>query len=110
MSQDSPRPRGDRHADRHAAEDTVSHDAPAGAANKLFDLRYLIGTLFTFYGLVLTVASFFVSHQQSGDVDINLWLGLGMLVLGVFFLVWARLRPLHLTPAPSAGARAERDD
>ena len=81
-------------------------DAPAGAANRLFDLRYLIGSLFSFYGVVLTIASFFVSHHQSGNVDINLWLGLGMLVLGVFFLLWARLRPLH-TDGPSAAARAE---
>ncbi len=68
--------------------------APKDAAPSLFDLRYLIGGLFVFYGVVLIVASFFVTHAKSGSIDINLWLGLGMLLLGVFFLGWARLRPL----------------
>jgi len=79
------------------------------ASSSLFDLRYLIGGLFTFYGLLLIIASFFVPHVKSGDFDINLWLGLGMLVLGLFFLAWARLRPLHLE-GESALARAEHGD
>jgi hypothetical protein len=78
------------------------------ASSSLFDLRYLIGGLFTFYGVVLTVASFFVPHVKSGDIDINLWLGLGMLILGLFFLAWARLRPLRLE-GESALARAEHE-
>jgi hypothetical protein len=78
------------------------------ASSSLFDLRYLIGALFTFYGLLLTVASFFVPHVKSGDIDINLWLGLGMLILGLFFLAWARLRPLRLE-GESALARAEHE-
>jgi hypothetical protein len=104
MSQDHHRPRDER----PPATESVSRDAPPPAANRLFDLRYLIGALFTFYGLVLTVASFFLSHEQSGDLDINLWLGLGMLALGVFFLLWAGLRPLRLG-GPSAAARADHD-
>jgi len=79
------------------------------ASSSLFDLRYLIGGLFTFYGILLIVASFFVPHVKSGDIDINLWLGLGMLILGVFFLVWARLRPLKIE-GKSALARAEDAD
>lgn len=76
------------------------------AAATLFDLRYLIGALFTFYGVLLVVASFFVSHAKSGDIDMNLWLGLSMLVLGLFFLGWARLRPLRLE---GASALADAD-
>src|SRR3954469_16982670 len=76
------------------------------ASSTLFDLRYLIGGLFTFYGLLLIIASFFVPHVKSGDIDINLWLGIGMLILGLFFLGWARLRPLRIE-GESALARAE---
>jgi hypothetical protein len=79
------------------------------ASSSLFDLRYLIGGLFTFYGVLLIVASFFVSHIKSGDIDINLWLGLGMLILGLFFLIWARLRPLRIE-GESALAKAEHAD
>jgi hypothetical protein len=78
------------------------------ASGSLFDLRYLIGGLFTFYGVLLIVASFFVPHVKSGDIDINLWLGLGMLILGLFFLVWARLRPLRIE-GRSALAEMEGD-
>jgi len=94
-------PPKDREPDRPAAVDEVS-----SGASRLFDLRYLIGTLFTFYGVVLTIASFFISHTRSGNIDINLWLGLGMLALGVFFLLWARWRPLH-TEGESLAARQD---
>jgi hypothetical protein len=79
------------------------------AASSLFDLRYLIGSLFTFYGVVLTIASFFVSHAKSGSVDINLWLGLAMFVVGLVFLGWARWRPLHVG-GRSAAAQLEDAD
>jgi hypothetical protein len=87
--------------------ETPFHDEH-DASSTLFDLRYLIGGLFTFYGVLLVVASFFVSHAKSGDIDMNLWLGLSMLILGLFFLGWARLRPLHIE-GESALARAEHE-
>ena len=83
------------------------HD-PDDASSGLFDLRYLIGGLFALYGVVLVVASFFVDDTKSGGLDMNLWLGLGMGVLGVFFLLWARTRPL-VTEGESALAKADRE-
>lgn len=77
------------------------------ASSTLFDLRHLIGGLFAFYGLLLGIASFFVSQAKADGIAINLWLGLGMLLLGVFFLAWAQLRPLH-TGAADAPAGAEQ--
>jgi hypothetical protein len=79
------------------------------ASTGLFDLRYLIGGLFTLYGLLLVVASFVVDHAKAGDIDINLWLGLAMLALGVFFLAWARLRPLRVEGRSAAAARDSGD-
>src|SRR3954447_25780517 len=76
------------------------------ASSTLFDLRYLIGGLFTFYGLLLILASFFVPHVKSGDIDINLWLGIGMLILALFLLGCARLPALRIE-GESALARAE---
>jgi hypothetical protein len=89
-------------------DDVITFKNEADASNTLFDLRYLIGGLFTIYGVVLIVASFFVSNVKSGGININLWLGLGMLILGVLFLVWARTRPLRLE-GQSALAGAERE-
>jgi hypothetical protein len=87
-------------------QDTVTFKNLDDTSSSLFDLRYLIGALFTFYGVLLTVASFFTDNTKAGGVDINLWLGLGMLVLGVFFLGWARARPLHVEGV-AAGAAVE---
>ena len=81
----------------------------SSSANRLFDLRWLIGGLFTVYGVVLTVASFFVGHAKSGDIDINLWLGLAMLALGLLFVGWARLRPLQADPRPTMAHRDRLD-
>jgi predicted transporter len=45
---------------------------------------------------MLTIAGFFTSdadRAKAADININLWLGVFMLLLGIFFLVWARLIP-----------------
>jgi hypothetical protein len=78
------------------ARESDEYEATHSAASKLFDLRYLIGGLFTVYGLMLTIAGFFTTAEErakAADININLWLGLMMLLVGVFFLVWARLSP-----------------
>ena len=83
-------------------------DAPPSAASKLFDLRVLIGALFTFYGVALTIYSFFTSPEEiakAAGININLWLGLGMLVLGLLFLLWARLAPVVHDPTAVASDR-----
>jgi hypothetical protein len=84
----------------------VGADAPQSAAAKLFDLRVLIGGLFLLYGVMLTVAGFFTSSKdlaKASHININLWMGIGMLVVGAFFAGWWRLRPLHRDqPQPDA--------
>jgi predicted phage tail protein len=66
------------------------------AAAKLFDIRVMIGGLFTVYGVLLIIYGFFTSEEdiaQAAGIHINLWLGAGMLLLGLVFLLWARLAP-----------------
>jgi len=85
------------------AEKNASDAAPKSAAAKLFDIRVLIGGLFTVYGVMLTVAGFFTSSRdkhKAADININLWLGLGMLVVGLLFLLWRTLAPLKVEPNP----------
>ena len=79
----------------------MSHSEPSGtvtsAAAKLFDIRLMIGGLFTLYGVALTVYGLFTSQadlDKAAGININLWLGLGMLVLGLLFLLWRRLDPV----------------
>lgn len=75
----------------------------------LFDLRYLIGGLFALYGVVLVIAGFFVSGAKANGIDINLWMGLGMLLFGACFLLRALVRPLRTedTSAPTEQVAAE---
>lgn len=82
-----------------------STGTPRSAASRLFDLRLLIGGLFTLYGVVLTIYSFFTTDAEiakAAGIRINLWLGLGMLVLGLLFLLWARLKPVEVEPDDAA--------
>jgi hypothetical protein len=79
------------------SQQTAQPSVPQSAAAKLFDLRVLIGGLFTFYGGVLILAGIFASAaeiQKASGININLWMGIGMLIVGLLFLLWWRLNPL----------------
>ena len=64
----------------------------------LFDIRFIIGGLIGLYGVILTFLGLFDASDAElarGDgLNINLWAGLGMLVVGAAFILWARLRPV----------------
>ncbi|MCS7480033.1 hypothetical protein ACFFQW_07625 [Umezawaea endophytica] len=72
----------------------------------LFDLRLIIAVLFGIYGVVLTIVGFgFTSDEDLAKADglnINLWSGLGMLVLAAFFGVWTFTKPLIVPDEVSA--------
>ncbi|MFH8796347.1 hypothetical protein [Streptomyces sp. NPDC017941] len=69
----------------------------SATAARLFDIRRIIGGLFVLYGVIVTIAGLTVSDadlDKAEGININLWTGLGMLALGLFFLIWLRLRPV----------------
>jgi protein-S-isoprenylcysteine O-methyltransferase Ste14 len=69
----------------------------AERAANLFDVRRFIGGLFVLYGLILFVLGIGASDadvEKAAGVNINLWTGLAMLVVGALFLAWAFTRPL----------------
>jgi hypothetical protein len=86
----------------------------AARAARLFDIRRLIGGLFLIYGVILVVLGLGESDKsiaKSADININLYSGLGMLVLSLLFLVWAFARPLgeeEDDDAPGDDATASR--
>ena len=90
-------PQGDEHIERtERAEEERGGGRELEAAN-LFDLRRIIGGLFTLYGIVLIIVGIGDSQAEiakSAGVHINLWAGIGMLVTGLLFLLWAFTRPL----------------
>lgn len=76
------------------------------ASGKLFDLRWLIAAMFVVYGVVLIITGAFDSKAElakASGVRINLWTGIGMLVVGAVFAAWARLRPLQRDGVSSSG-------
>jgi hypothetical protein len=74
-------------------------DTPKSAAARLFDIRLLIGGLFVLYGILLAIAGLVSDDTTKSDgININLWLGIGMLIVGIFFLVWLKLNPLRHEP------------
>lgn len=72
-------------------------DEPRSAAGSLFDLRTVIAVLFGVYGVILTLLGVFGTNaedlEKAGGVHLNLWTGLGMLVVAAIFVTWQRLRP-----------------
>jgi hypothetical protein len=61
-----------------------------------FDIRSIIGMLLTAYGVILTLMGLFADpdEDRTGGINANLWSGLALLVAGLGFLAWARLRPV----------------
>ena len=54
------------------------------------DIRFPIGFLFTITGLVITVWGLVSNpevYKKSLNINVNLWMGLAMLIFGLFFLV-----------------------
>ncbi|GGX00969.1 hypothetical protein [Streptomyces noursei] len=74
----------------------------SATAARLFDIRRVIGGLFVVYGVLVTIAGLTASDadlRKAQGININLWTGLGMLALGLSFLVWLKLRPTVPTAA-----------
>ena len=63
-----------------------------------FDIRLIIAMLIGAYGLILIVMGLFATSDadvaQAADVNINLWGGVGMVVVAAAFVIWVRLRPI----------------
>ncbi|AHI22501.1 hypothetical protein [Corynebacterium vitaeruminis] len=80
-----------------------------------FDIRNVIGALIGIYGIVLLICSFAIDPGTNPDTGAlkssqdNLWAGLAMLVVGVVFAAWARLRPITVTTsaAPATPTASE---
>ncbi|MFI5489937.1 hypothetical protein ACIBXA_13200 [Micromonospora echinaurantiaca] len=74
------------------------------AAARLFDIRRVIGGLFTAYGVIVTLVGVFdgaAAMEKAEGVRINLWAGLGMLVFGVLMLLWQWRNPAEPPESPA---------
>jgi hypothetical protein len=72
-------------------------DATAAKAANRFDIRRIIGGLFLIYGVILTVVGVVGSDEvknKAAGINVNLWTGLAMLVVGGLMVGWALTRPV----------------
>ncbi|AMW10970.1 hypothetical protein A4E84_16515 [Streptomyces qaidamensis] len=98
------------HSDKDVQREVTELQGKSATAARLFDIRRIIGGLFVVYGVIVTIAGFTASDadiDKAEGVNINLWTGLGMLLLGLFFLVWLKLRPVA---PPPPGVEPEDDE
>ena len=64
------------------------------------DIKIPIGLMFTILGLLLAIFGLATTgdseiYRRSLDININLWTGLAMLVVGVLMLATSKRRPLR---------------
>jgi hypothetical protein len=78
------------------AEGAAEQHRARRAAN-LFDLRRMIGGLFAVYGVILVILGIGASDAEidkAAGWNLNLYVGIAMLIVAALFLLWAFTRPL----------------
>src|SRR5215208_1775213 len=78
------------------AEAEAAAEREARAAN-LFDLRRIIGGMFAIYGVILFVLGLAADQKEidkAAGWNLNLWVGLAMIIVAGIFIGWALARPL----------------
>lgn len=82
-------------------EDRGPHRAGA------FDIRTFIALLIGIYGVVLVVMGLFGTSEEelarTDDFNVNLWAGVGMVVVAAAMQTWAMMRPVVVPPHLEAG-------
>jgi hypothetical protein len=79
------------------AEEAKLEAGDAERAANLFDLRRIIGGLFAIYGVILIVLGLGASDaekEKAAGWNLNLYVGIALLVISAIFLIWAFTRPL----------------
>lgn len=76
--------------------DSSTSDSARAHKAGAFDIRNIIGALMGVYGVILALAGLFGDPEleKTGDINANLWTGVGLLVVSAFFIGWARVKPI----------------
>ena len=81
---------------------------------KLFDLRSFIGALLLIFGVLVIIPGFVAGKatiDKSAGINLSLWIGGLMLVIGAFFVIWILLKPPPpVTTAEMEAARKAREE
>jgi hypothetical protein len=81
--------------------------------NVLFDLRMIIAVLFAIYGIICVIwgAAFTPSDQlaKSDGFNVNLWAGVGMIIVAGLFTWWALAKPITANAIASSQEESEEE-
>ncbi|MFI7414987.1 hypothetical protein ACIBU0_40770 [Streptomyces sp. NPDC049627] len=105
-------PEHSEYSERDVQREVTELEGKSATAARLFDIRRIIGGLFVIYGVIVTITGLTDSDaaiDKAEGVNINLWTGLGMLLLGLFFLTWLKLRPTAPPPPDAVPADEPRE-
>jgi hypothetical protein len=97
--------------DPDASQMSDEQEAEAARNQNRFDIRRIIGGVFVFYGIVLTVLGIVGSHHvktKAAGINIDLWTGIGMLIFGGLMIFWALSRPVAPEPPETRGQGSGR--
>ncbi|MGN6872555.1 MAG: hypothetical protein ACTHMY_29555 [Solirubrobacteraceae bacterium] len=86
-------------------------EAEAARVANRFDIRRLIGAVFTVYGLILVALGIFGSDtikNKANGSNVDLWTGIGMLVFAGLMIFWALSRPTVPEPPETRGEGSGR--
>ena len=75
----------------------IDEETARKAANR-FDIRRIIGGVFLVYGVILSVVGVVGTDEvknKAAGINVNLWTGLAMLVVGAMMVAWALMRPVE---------------
>ena len=85
---------------------TEEEEIQAARIANRFDIRRIIGGLFLVYGVTLTIVGIVGSDEvknKAAGINVNLWTGLAMLVVGGLMIFWALARPVMPEPEEIRG-------
>jgi hypothetical protein len=102
---------GTEHAESPSNGISDEDELKAARAANRFDIRRIIGAVFTVYGVILVALGIFASHaakNKADGINVNLWTGLGMLVFAGLMIFWALSRPTTPEPPETRGQGSGR--
>jgi Na+/proline symporter len=104
----------ERPTERTRKPDLTPEEAKNWRLAKLFDLRSFIGALLLIFGVLVIIPGFVASQatiDKSAGINLALWIGGLMLVVGAFFVTWILLKPPPpVTTAEAEAARKAREE
>ena len=86
-------------------------EKPSGAVARAFDIRTFIAALMGIYGVVLLVTGLVATSEddlaKADGLNVNLWVGLGLILTAAIMQGWAMLRPVVVKKKPDADSGPE---